>query len=309
MNPLDYNKGVSHGFATKKVPCCPVISSRGCPYQCTYCGGPLVLGRKLRLREPKRFVDEIEYLVSTLGVREIQIVDDNFSFCKEHAAQICTELLSRRLNIPWSLPNGIRADRIDYDLLKLMRKAGCYYIAFGIEFGSERMLRLTKKALDLEKVKQSVNWAARLGYITQGFFMAGHPLETKEDISATLQLARSLPLDRISVDFIMPLPGSQLFEYYLEKGYLDLNYMDWEQFGNRKFTPKTEFITYSDLMKLSRRAQAEFYLNPYRAFRHMTKIRSANQIRGILAAIRLLITWLFHRGKGSKKSTLAGRAE
>lgn len=298
-NPSDYSKGIGHGFTAKRIPCCPVISSRGCPYQCTYCGGPLVLGRKVRLREPKRFVDEIEYLINTLGVREIQIVDDNFTFYKEHATQVCTELLERKLNIPWTLPNGVRADRLDYKLLDLMRKAGCYYIAFGIEFGSERMLKLTKKALHLERVKQSVNWAAKLGYITQGFFMLGHPLERKEDILATLELSQALPLDRISVDFVMPLPGSELFEYYLQKGYLDLEHIDWEQFGNRKFIPKTEFIASSELMNLSKRANAQFYLNPRRAFRHMSKIRSANQVRGVFAAIRVLLTWLFRKGKGN----------
>jgi len=303
VNPLDYRKGISHGFTCKRSPIAPIISSRGCPYQCTYCGGPLVLGRKLRMRDPKRLVDEIEYLIDTFGVKEIQIVDDNFTFYKKHATQVCTELLQRKLDIPWSLPNGVRADRIDYELLELMRKAGCYYIAFGIEFGSERMLKLTKKALDIGKVKQAVNWAARLGYITQGFFMLGHPLETKEDVLKTLELSQELPLDRMSLDYVMPLPGSELFEYYLQKGYLDLEHIQWEQFGNRKFIPKTEFTTYSDLAKLSRRAHAKFYLNPRRAFRHMSKIRSVNQVRAILSAIRsLIITWLFRRSRGSESA-------
>ena len=253
-----------------------------------------MLGRKLRMRDPRGFVDEIEYLVNTFGIREIQIVDDSFTFYKEYATQVCTELLERKLNISWSLPNGIRADRVDYELLELMRKAGCYYTAFGIEFGSERMLKLTKKDLTLEKARQSVNWAARLGYITQGFFMLGHPLERKEDVLATLQLSQELPLDRISIDFIMPLPGTELFEYYIQKGYLNFEHIDWGQFGNRQFIPKTEFVTLAELMNLLRKANVRFYLNPRRALRHILKIKSANQVKGILAAIRLLITSLIN---------------
>ena len=299
VNPLAYSSARVHGFMAKRLPIAQVISSRGCPYQCTYCGGPLVLGRKVRVRDPKKFVDEIEFLIKMFGIREIQIIDDNFTFYKEHAAEVCQEILKRRLDITWSLPNGIRADRVDYELLQLMREAGCYYLAFGIEFGSEKILKLTRKNLSLKKARESVLCARKLGYITQGFFMMGHPLEEKEDILATIKLGQEMPFDRVSMDFLMPLPGSNLFDYYRDKGYLNLNDINWEQFGNRRFVPKTEFITCNDLCSLLRTATVKICLNPLRILRYLSKLRSVNQVRGLFAGARvLLLSVLRKQGAG-----------
>lgn len=297
VNPLDYAKGMGHGFMTKRPPGAPVISSRGCPYKCTYCAGPLALGRKLRLRDPRKFANEIEYLITNFGIREIQIVDDNFTFYAEHAAQVCREILSRGLDIAWSLPNGIRADRVDYALLKLMREAGCYYLAYGIEFGSERMLRLVHKGLNLTKARDSVAQAAKLGYITQGFFMMGHPQERKEDVLATIDVALKLPLDRISVNTVVPLPGTELFQHYLEKGYLDMANIDWEQFAGPQFIPKTEFLDHKDLIGLLRASYTQFYLSPGRILKYLFKLRSLTQIKGLWAGVTTLFTSVVRRGK------------
>lgn len=297
VNPLDYAKGMGHGFMAKRQPVAPVISSRGCPYKCTFCAGPLVLGRKLRLRDPKRFVDEIEYLIDTFGIKEIHIVDDNFTFYKEHATQVCEEILKRGLDITWSLPNGVRADSMDYPLLKLMKEAGCYYLALGIEFGSERMLKLTKKGLSLDKAKQTVLQAAELGYITQGFFMMGHPQEKKEDILATIDTARKMPLDRFSVTFTVPLPGSEVFQYYLEKGYLNMDNVNWEQFAGPQFIPRTEFLTYGELIRLLRSAYTQFYVSPHRVLTYLFKLRSLSQIKGLWPGVQTLFSSVVLRGK------------
>jgi len=297
VNPLDYAKGMGHGFMAKRRPLAPVISSRGCPYKCTFCGGSVVLGRKLRLRNPKRFVDEIEYLVDTFGIREVHIVDDNFTFYKEHAASVCEEILKRRLDITWALPNGIRADSVDYQLLQLMREAGCYYTALGIEFGSERMLKLTHKQLSLEAVRKTILMAQKLGYITHGFFMMGHPQEYKEDTLATIEVARKMPLDRMSATCVVPLPGSEVFEYYLQKGYLDINSVNWETFAGPQYIPVTEFLAHEELTKLLRMAYIKFYTNPLRVLRYVSKLRSLSQIQGLWPGVLTLISSIVRRGK------------
>jgi len=296
-NPLDYANGMGHGFMAKRQPVCPVISSRGCPYQCTFCAGPSILGHKLRLRDPQKFVDEIQYLVDTFGIREIQIVDDNFTFYREHVTQVCEEILKRGLEITWSLPNGIRADSVNYSLLKLMKEAGCYYLALGVEFGSERMLKISKKSLSLDKMKQTAAEAAELGYITQGFFMMGYPQEKKEDVLATIDLAKRLPLDRISVNAVVPLPGSDLFRYYLEKGYLNLESVDWERFAGPEFIPRSEFLTEKELLTALRTVYTSFYLSPRRIIRYLFKIRSVSQIKGLWAGVLTLLRSLVRRGR------------
>ena len=141
--------------------------------------------------------------------------------------------------------------------------------------------------------------ARKLGYITQGFFMMGHPLEEKEDILATIKLGQEMPFDRVSMDFLMPLPGSNLFDYYRDKGYLNLNDINWEQFGNRRFVPKTEFITCNDLCSLLRTATVKICLNPLRILRYLSKLRSVNQVRGLFAGARvLLLSVLRKQGAG-----------
>ena len=297
LNPVDYIHGRGHGFMAKKLPTAPIMTSRGCPNRCTFCAGPSLLGHKLRLRDPKKVVDEIQYLMSEFGIKEVQIIDDNFSFHREHVVQACEEILSRGLDIPWSLPNGVRADRIDYPLLKLMKESGCYYLAFGIEFGSERMLKMTRKSLSLEKAKQSVREAQQLGYITQGFFLMGHPQETKEDALATTNLAREMALDRLSINLAVPLPGSELFDYYVERGYLNIDTVDWEQFAGPQFIPNTEFLPYKDVIHLLRSGYARFYMSPHRVIRYLLKTRSILQLRGLWAGVRTLITSVIRRGK------------
>lgn len=305
VNPLDYARGMGHGFMAKRRPVAPVISSRGCPYKCAFCGGSVVLGRKLRLRNPKRFVDEIEYLVEKFSVKEIHIVDDNFTFYNEHATQVCEEILKRRLNISWALPNGIRADSVDYPLLRLMRKAGCYYMALGIEFGSERMLKITHKQLSLDAVRKTALMAQQLGYITHGFFMMGHPQEYKADTLATIEVARKMPLDRISITFMVPLPGSEVFEYYLQKGYLDIENVDWETFAGPQYIPRTEFLTYRELLSLLRSAYTQFYLNPWRVLNYLFKLRSLSQIEGLWPGVVTLFSSMVRRGKWWSKPQTA----
>jgi len=297
INPLDYPSGMGHGFMVKRRPVAPIISSRGCPYQCTFCSGGLVLGKKLRLRNPKKIVDEIEYLMKTYGIREVSIIDDNFTFHRTHAAEVCDEILRRKLDIAWSLPNGVRADGVDYQLLKLMKDAGCYYLAFGIEFGSERMLKITKKQLSMDKAQQAIKQAASLNLITQGFFLTGHPEEKREDTLATAELARKLPFDRISMNTLVPLPGSEVFEYCLEMGYLDLDSVNWDSFEGPLYVPKTEFISHKELMSLLRTTYIRFYGNPLRILRYILKLRSIDQLRGAWFGMKTLFRSTVRRGK------------
>lgn len=296
-NPLDYPSGLGHGFMVKRRPVAPIMSSRGCPYSCTFCSGSLVHGKRLRLRNPQAIVDEIEYLMTTFGIREVSIIDDNFTFDRTHAVDVCEEILRRKLDIVWSLPNGVRADRADYALLKLMKEAGCYYLAFGIEFGSERMLKITKKQLSPDKARQAIKDATSLRLITQGFFLTGHPEEKREDTLATARVARSLPLDRISMNTLVPLPGSEVFDYCIQTGRLDLASVDWDSFEGPLYIPKSGLVPYEELMDLLRRTYIQFYANPHRILRYLAKLRSIDQARGLWFGMKTLFRSTVRREK------------
>ncbi len=284
LDPWMYSSSRVHGLSARKGPAVSVISSRGCPYGCIFCSASQVHGKQIRLRSPENFLDELEYLVS-VGVREVQILDDNFTFYREHAYAISQGIIDRDLKLFWTLPNGIRADKVDRDLLEKMWEASCYYVGFGIESGSERLLKILKKSLSLEVVAKTVEEADRVGFTTQGFLMVGHPEETKEDRAKTLEIAKSLPLDRISVSPMMPLPGSELYNYYIDQKLLDPKTVDWTSFNRYLFSPSVGL----DLTRFIRRIHREFYLNPSRIWRNLSKIRSLSQVRGLLLGLYLVL--------------------
>ena len=287
LDPKDYSTKMPAGVATRYSPVASVLTSRGCPYGCTFCCASVVQGRKIRLRSVENILDEIELLVRTFGIKEIQIIDDNFSFYGEHILGVCRGIKARGLKLSWSLTNGIRADRVDRSILEEMKEAGCYYFAVGIESGSERVLKMISKGLSLDRVRETVSCASKMGFITQGFFMMGFPEETKEDREISSKFACSLDLDRLCVAPVMALPGSELFR----SAYSDeLEDYDWEQAGVRYWEPIVGAGSHSVIRKSISKMRGKFYLNPKRTIRHISKVRTVHQalgmVKGLVAVVK-----------------------
>lgn len=188
MDPRTYCKA-PHGALIKNFPVAPVVTTRGCPYTCKFCASPKFWGGKLRFRSPENVITEIEYLVNNFGVKEIHFEDDNMTFDRDHVIKICNLILERKIKISWATPNGIRADRVDMDLLKLMKKSGCYYVVFGIESGNQEILNNINKNETLDDVEKAVNMASKIGLLTQGFFILGLPGETEETVKNSIDFA------------------------------------------------------------------------------------------------------------------------
>jgi len=193
-----------------------IISSRGCPFSCTYCPVNLAIGRKLRVRNAKNVVDEIEYWYNA-GYRRFNIGDDNFTFYKERVYEICDELEERGLKgIDIRCGNGIRADKVDRDLLKRMRDVGFSYIGLGVEAGNNRVLNRLRKGEHIEQIERTISDACGLGYDITLFFLAGSPGETAEDIEDSVRLARRYPVIDARFYNIIPYPATELFEWVKE---------------------------------------------------------------------------------------------
>ena len=201
-----------HGAFVRRFPVAPVMSTRGCPCQCSFCASPRLWEGRIRFRSPENVLDEIELLVRRFGVREIHFEDDNLTLRRSHAEAICTGLLARRLDVVWSCPNGVRADTLDGDLLSLMKRAGCYALAFGVESGDQGILDGVGKGARLEVVEQAIARAAEAGLQTQGFFIFGLPGETAASIDRTVDFARRARLDRAQFLLLDVLPGSRLWD-------------------------------------------------------------------------------------------------
>ncbi len=263
MNPQCYPKA-PHGTVYKAFPVAPVLTSRGCPYQCSYCSSNNVWGVNFRTRSAKNIVDEIEHLVKNYGVKEIQFIDDNMTMIRDRAVEICNEIMKRKLNIYWSCPNGVRIDSLDEELVRKMKLSGCYSLCLGIESGSQEVLNSIYKRLNLKIVPEKVKLLKKYGIKTAGFFILGFPTDTKETIQKTIDLALSLPLDRAGFFIFTELPGSQIFKENVKKGVIDLDNIDWSaiDFFKHSTYRKLNGLSDKELAKFYSKAQWRFYARP-----------------------------------------------
>jgi len=196
-----------------------IASSRGCPFRCIFCSVAAVAGRKLRVRSPENVLDEIEYWYKR-GCRKFNFVDDNFTFYSDRVYEICDGIEKRGLkNLKFTCANGIRADKVDRQLLARMKKVGFYYIAFGVEGGNDKILSNLKKGERIEPIKQSIKDACDLGYEVMLFFLVGSPGETWEDFKDSVALAKEFPVMDVRFGNITPTPRSELFDWLVENNY------------------------------------------------------------------------------------------
>lgn len=244
----------------KAFPIAPIITSRGCPYNCSFCASNVTWRRKIRFRGPENVLEEIELLKNKYGVREIHFADDNFTMDIKRAEKICDLLISRKVNISWQCPNGVRVDRLPPPLLKKMKKAGCYSVGLGIESGDQEILNKNQKNLDLSKVPKVLNNLKKSGIESYGFFILGLPGETEQTIKKTIEFAVKNPFDRVWFNLFTPYPGSPAFNDWLGKR--SLGQIDWEKHDCSTAVTEIPGITPKQLEDLQKKALKSFYLRP-----------------------------------------------
>lgn len=257
--PEDY-RGLPNGVILRKMPYAPIITTRGCPYRCTFCAGFRITGRRIRHRPMEQVWEEIELLVGRYGVKEIHIEDDNFTFDADYAREFCREALKRELPVLFSTPNGIRLDTLDNQLLDLMVRAGWYIIHCGIESGSDRVLKRVKKATSVERIQASIDLIHSHGLPVAGYFILGLPGETEEDMERTMEFAVSSGIEWAHFASFLPIPGSEDGDAYLS-GH-DLSGDGWAAFHNTACPAPPESVSRSRLKSIQRKAFLRFYLRP-----------------------------------------------
>ena len=210
-----WNRKEAHGPMRNKYT--PIFSSRGCPFSCSYCSSPIFWQKKWRPRSPKNVVDEIDYCVKNFGITDFHFEDDNLTLKKDRIIEICREIIGRKLKITWNTPNGIRGDTVDFEVLHWMKKAGCMHITIAPETGSEHVLKLMNKSVNLEHQVEIVKIANKLGMNTCAFFIIGFPGENAEDREKTKKYIGRLAaagLDEVGIFIFTPLPGTKIFSKY-----------------------------------------------------------------------------------------------
>lgn len=260
----------------------PLFTSRGCPYSCCYCHD--VFGKKARLRGPESVMREIELLVGRYGAEEIEIVDDIFNLDLPRAKEICREIIRRGLRVKLSFPNGLRADRMDPELISLMKEAGTHLVYYAIESGSPAVQGRIGKNLDLDKAREAVSETARRGILVGGFFMLGFPGETWEEMVSTVEFPQGLPFFAASYFFVTPRPNTPLYSMALKE-------RPWLAKAGLKdyfnFSVNLSAVSDNELKGLLRLANERFYTPArlWRAFRLLPSLKETAKM--VLRAVLL----------------------
>jgi anaerobic magnesium-protoporphyrin IX monomethyl ester cyclase len=219
----------------------PLLTSRGCPFNCIYCAAPLVLGA-WRSRSPENVIDELIHAKKKYNIREFNIYDDNFTVDVKRAIRFCELLIERNINLPWFCPNGIKVTSLNDKLADLMKKSGCYLTNVGIESGVERIYNGINKGGSLEVVVRGIKILQKHGIKVYGFFIVGLPGSTFELDMQSLRFAQNLKLASASWDIAMPYPNTMLTHIIkTDKQYRILR--DWKEVSLGGRQTKTVFDT------------------------------------------------------------------
>jgi radical SAM superfamily enzyme YgiQ (UPF0313 family) len=268
INLADYQSSPWQ-FVRRRRTIAPIITTRGCPFACSFCAVSSFCGRKLVHRQPGEVVDEIDYLVREHGAGEIQIVDDNFNVDLKYAKSVLRELVKRKLDIVWKTPNGIWIHAYDDEWFDLLKASGCYQVGFGIESGSEEVLGKVGKPIKLAEVPAIIEKYRSHGISTFGFFIIGLPGETEETLAQTTRFACSLKLDHIHVSMFAPYPGSKIYRQLSDEGRMS---NDWDNYFHYSGFQVGE-LEVDRLKRAMRLMYLRFYARPSRAFGLMNDVR------------------------------------
>ena len=205
----------------------PILATRGCPYQCTFCSSPSMWTTRYVMREPNEIIDEIEWLIKKYNANEFEFFDLTAIINKSWILEFCKELQKRNLNITWQLPVGTRSEALDNETLKAIYDSGCHFIVYAPESGSEKSLKIIKKRVKLNRLIESIKAAVKIGHTVKLNFIIGFPHETLFDClkSIFFGIYCSLRFGVYDVNYAMfsPYPGSELFTKLKKEKKLDLD--------------------------------------------------------------------------------------
>jgi anaerobic magnesium-protoporphyrin IX monomethyl ester cyclase len=287
INPRDY-QNAPQGVFLKSTPVAPISTSRGCPYPCSYCAGKTITGARIRKRSIQSVLDEIEMLHNDYDIREIHIVDDHFTADRKRVLEFCKGLEQRGLHIYFTFPNGVRLDSLDEELLKILKKSGCYSMIVGIESGCDRVLKDMRKKLTVEEIRKGVARVKNSGIDISGFFILGYPTDTRESILETIAFSKSLGLNAAHFSNFLPLPGTPATKQLQQEG--KLLDTDASNLFYSRVVYVPEGMTKKELKSLQRRAYLGFYLRPLVLFRLLKKVKGPSHM---LAIFKRLSDYLF----------------
>jgi len=261
----------------------PVMTSRGCVYWCDFCCAVRMFGRKYRMRDPIKVVDEIEYMHKTFGTDQFTFYDDAFSVDAQRTEKICDEIVKRGLDIKWDCET--RVDMVSRALLEKMKRAGCIAIWFGVESGSQLILDKMHKKIRIEQTRRAFKTAQEVGLMTVASVILGFPGETEETAMETVNFVMSLDPHDVGFYIATPYPGTPLYDLVKSKGWLKTE--DFEKYDTATPVFETPYLSMEKLREIREKAYHRFYLRP----NYVMKMLKIGGVYGI-SAVRTSLAYL-----------------
>jgi anaerobic magnesium-protoporphyrin IX monomethyl ester cyclase len=261
-----------------------LVSSRGCPFRCTYCVKPVWDRKVMRYHSPDYFLDQVEEVVNKYGVKEIHFYDDTFTLDRERTMVFSQGVIDRKIDFKWIVRT--RTDCVDDEMLALMRKAGCTMISYGVESGNDDVLKIMKRGISVEKTREIFALTKKHGFEIAANIMIGFPGESKETYEDSVRFSKELDPDFVQYSITTAIPGADIYEQ--TKGDCNSETEDpWRSFALGKMKvvapEKVRFagLDYSihDLDKMLSRAYRSFYFRPKIIWRLLRRLSSFDQLK------------------------------
>jgi anaerobic magnesium-protoporphyrin IX monomethyl ester cyclase len=277
--PMDHYK-----LFNMKTNMSTMITTRGCPMQCSFCASAALHGPKLRLRSPKNVVDEMEHLVNDHNVETIAFMDDTFTLRRKRVLEICEEIKKRDLNVLWGCT--ARVDTLSEDVIRQMREAGCIAMFMGVESADQQVLDEVNKNTSIAKIRSAFELSKKEKMRTIASVVLGMPGDTRESIKRTVKFVKELNPSYAVFSLATPYPGTRFYQQTLEKNLIKVK--DWSKYTLISPILETMECSLEELKKMQNTAFRKFYLRPGYIFRQM-QMDGPMLLKTIAAVIKEMI--------------------
>lgn len=293
---LDFNKYIPGIANYRSLPSTGILSSRGCFFQCTFCSrAGTRLSQQVVYRSIDNVISEIKYCIENYNIYDFRFYDDIFVIPKTRLMQFCNELIEKRIKITWNCFS--RVDTIDKEMLGIMRKSGCYRINFGIDFGTEKWLKQTKKGTTLKQAREAINNTKKVGILAKVDLIIGMPGETIEEVKQAVDFAKELNATYTAFNIFMPLPGSEIFnELKINNKLYTSNYNAYSYGSTEKIVSNQ--LDSAILGELLRDGYKKIYLNPaffLNIIIHLVKNPCLVEIKTLVRGFLIFLTVVFKK--------------
>lgn len=204
-------RNIQQAFQDGGVRITSVLSSRGCPFHCSFCCSHILWQRRVRFRSPENILDEVEHLINDWDIQFLKFADDTFTVDRRRTIKFCQIKMERGIKLPYGV--NAHANTIDEELLKYLAASGCQELWYGVESGSPRILKEMHKNTDIDWIKTVFKLTKEYGIKTRAYFLLGMPGETIEDLEMTERLCDELQPDLVGFTLLSPFPINEHFDY------------------------------------------------------------------------------------------------